>query len=311
MVDCIVKLPTDIFFRTGIATYLWIFNNTKPEWRKGKIQLIDASDCKEPLRKSLGNKRFKVGEDHIKWIVKTYVDGRNGGKSVLVPVEDFMFRRVTTQRPLRMKLFFSEEKKADFFAQKGVLKLGEANLELLKQFFETDLLPVMDGVTGEEMAIPVWGQTVPYGYAAELAKNCRKKMVKPKATPADIEKAIIDVFGIKDESFSVCKDKNGNPVPDPDLKDFENVPFTEDFDAYMQREVLPFAPDTWIDETVVDWGTATKKIPLGDRKIGVVGTNISFNKYFYKYNKPGDPKAIAGEIRKLEEGLESFLEGIL
>ena len=108
VVDCIVKLPTDIFFRTGIATYLWIFNNTKPEWRKGKVQLIDASDCKEPLRKSLGNKRFKVGEDHIKWIVKTYVDGRNGGKSVLVPVEDFMFRRVTTQRPLRMKLFFSE-----------------------------------------------------------------------------------------------------------------------------------------------------------------------------------------------------------
>ena len=311
VVDCIVKLPTDIFFRTGIATYLWIFNNTKPEWRKGKIQLIDASDCKEPLRKSLGNKRFKVGEDHIKWIVKTYVDGRNGGKSVLVPVEDFMFRRVTTQRPLRMKLFFSEEKKSDFFVQKGVLKLGEANLELLKQFFETDLLPVMDGVTGEEMAIPVWGQTVPYGYAAELAKNCRKKMVKPKAAPADIEKAIIDVFGIKDESFPVCKDKNGNPIPDPDLKDFENIAFTEDFDAYMQREVLPFAPDTWIDETVVDWGTATKKIPLGDRKVGVVGTSISFNKYFYKYNKPGDPKVIAGEIRKLEESLESFLEGIL
>jgi type I restriction enzyme M protein len=210
-----------------------------------------------------------------------------------------------------MKLFFSEEKKSDFFVQKGVLKLGEANLELLKQFFETDLLPVMDGVTGEELAIPVWGQTVPYGYAAELAKNCRKKMVKPKATPADIEKAIIDVFGIKDESFPVCKDKNGTPIPDPDLKDFENVPFTEDYDTYMQREVLPFAPDTWIDETIVDWGTATKKIPLGDGKVGVVGTNISFNKYFYKYNKPGDPKVIAREIRKLEEGLESFLEGVL
>ena len=311
VVDCIVKLPTDIFFRTGIATYLWIFNNMKPDWRKGKIQLIDASDCKEPLRKSLGNKRFKVGEDHIKWIVKTYVNGRNGGKSVLVPVEDFMFRRVTTQRPLRMKISFDEGKKADFYAQKGVRKLGEANLELLKRFFDSDLLPVINGVTGEEMAIPVWGQTVPYGYAAELAKNSRKKMVKPKATPVDIEKAIIDVFGIKDESFPVCKDQEGNVIPDPDLKDFENIPFTEDFDSYMQREVLPFAPDTWIDETVIDWGNATKKIPLGDRKVGIVGANISFNKYFYKYTKPSDPKVIAGEIRKLEEGLESFLEGIL
>lgn len=311
VVDCIVKLPTDIFFRTGIATYLWVFNNTKPNWRKGKIQLIDASECKEPLRKSLGNKRFKVGEEHIKWIVKTYQDGHNGGKSVLVPVEDFMFRRVTTQRPLRMMLRFDEEKKAEFFAQKGVQKLGEANLKLLEKFFDSDVLPARDSDTGKSMKIPVWGQLLPFSHAAELAKDCRKGMEKPKATPADIEKALIAVFGVKDESYPIVKDKDGNPVPDPDLKDFENIPFTEDFDTYMQREVLPFAPDTWIDETIVDWGTATKKIPLGDRKVGVVGTNISFNKYFYHYEMPREPKEIADEIRELERGLESFLEGIL
>ena len=309
VVDCIVKLPTDIFFRTGIATYLWIFNNTKPDWRKGKIQLIDASDCKEPLRKSLGNKRFKVGEEHIKWIVKTYQDGHNGGKSVLVPVEDFMFRKVTTQRPLRMKIRFDEGKKADFFAQKGLLKLGEANLKVLAEFFESDILPVMDANSGEDMTIPVWGQEVPYDYAAELAKSCRKGMDKPKATPADIEKAIIAVFGIKEESFPVVVDKNGKPVADPELKDFENIPFTEDFDTYMQREVLPFAPDTWIDETIRDVPGA--KIPLGDRGVGVVGTNISFNKYFYHYEMPREPEEIAKEIRELERGLESFLEGML
>lgn len=308
VIDCIVKLPSDIFFRTGIATYLWIFNNTKPEWRQGKIQLIDASECKEPLRKSLGNKRFKVGEDHIKWIVKTYVDGHNGGKSVLVPVEDFMFRKVTTQRPLRMKLRFDEGKKAEFFIQKGVQKLGEANLKVLKEFFDSDYLPVMNANTGEDMTIPVWGQELPYESAAVLAKDCRKGMEKPKATPADIEKAIIAVFGVKDESFPIITDKNGNPVPDPDLKDFENIPFTEDFDTYMQREVLPFAPDTWIDETVVDSGP---KIPLGDGKVGIVGTNISFNKYFYRYEMPREPQVIADEIRELERGLESYLEGIL
>ena len=311
VVDCIVKLPTDIFFRTGIATYLWIFNNTKPDWRKGKIQLIDASDCKEPLRKSLGNKRFIVGEEHIKWIVKTYQDGHNGGKSVLVPVEDFMFRRVTTQRPLRMKIRFDEGKKAEFFAQKGVQKLGDANLKVLADFFESDYLPVTDANSGTDMHIPVWGQELPYESAAVLAKDCRKKMEKPKATPADIEKALITVFGVKDESYPIVKDKDGNPLPDPDLKDFENIPFTEDFDTYMKREVLPFAPDTWIDETVIDWGTATKKIPLGDRKVGIVGTNISFNKYFYHYEMPREPKVIAEEIRELERGLESFLEDVL
>ena len=311
VVDCIVKLPTDIFFRTGIATYLWIFNNTKPDWRKGKIQLIDASDCKEPLRKSLGNKRFIVGEEHIKWIVKTYQDGHNGGKSVLVPVEDFMFRRVTTQRPLRMKIRFDEGKKAEFFAQKGVQKLGDANLKVLADFFDSDYLPVTDANSGKDMHIPVWGQELPYESAAVLAKECHKEMEKPKATPADIEKALITVFGVKDESYPIVKDKDGNPLPDPDLKDFENIPFTEGFDTYMKREVLPFAPDTWIDETVIDWGTATKKIPLGDRKVGVVGTNISFNKYFYHYEMPREPKVIAKEIRELESGLESFLEDLL
>ena len=309
VVDCIVKLPTDIFFRTGIATYLWIFNNVKPDWRKGKIQLIDASDCKIPLRKSLGNKRFEIPQEKIQWIVKTYVDGHNGGKSVLVPVEDFMFRKVTTQRPLRMKLRFDEEKKAEFFAQKSIQKLGEANLKVLAKFLDSDILPVMDANSGEDMTIPVWGQELPYGYAAELAKNCRKSMDKPKATPADIEKAIIAVFGVKNESYPIVKDENGNPLPDPELKDFENIPFTEDFDSYMQREVLPFAPDTWIDETVRDVPGA--KIPLGDRGVGVVGTNISFNKYFYHYEMPREPQVIADEIRELERGLESFLEGVL
>lgn len=311
VIDCIVKLPTDIFFRTGIATYLWIFNNAKPDWRKGKIQLIDASECKEPLRKSLGNKRFKVGEDHIKWIVKTYVDGHNGGKSVLVPVEDFMFRKVTTQRPLRMMLRFDEEKKADFFAQKGILKLGEANLKRLEAYLGHigPWSKVPDHEYGLTAGDSLWGRTLAYSFAAKAAKFCRKDMDKPKATPADIEKAIIAVFGVKDESFPVVVDKNGKPVADPELKDFENIPFTEDFDSYMQREVLPFAPDTWIDETVRDVPGA--KIPLGDRGVGVVGTNISFNKYFYHYEMPREPQVIADEIRELERGLESFLEGVL
>jgi len=324
VIDCIVKLPTDIFFRTGIATYLWIFNNDKPDWRKGKIQLIDASDCKEPLRKSLGNKRFKVGEDHIKWIVKTYVDGHNGGKSVLVPVEDFMFRRVTTQRPLRMRLAFDVSKKEQFFQHKNILKLGEQGVKLLKEWFDDIDIEITDNEKKAVVdSLKFWDteKLKSYGLitdelskANHLAKEslsfCRNHGgFKPKATAIDIEKAIIDVFGIKDESFPVVTDKYGKPVADPDLKDFENIPFTEDFDTYMQREVLPFAPDTWIDETVRD--TPGAKIPLGDRGVGVVGTNISFNKYFYHYEMPREPQEIADEIRELERGLESFLEDVI
>ena len=94
-------------------------------------------------------------------------------------------------------------------------------------------------------------------------------------------------------------------MPDPDLKDSESIPFGTSFDSYMETEVLPYAPETWIDETVVDKG------PLQDGKIGIVGTNISFNKFFYKYEEPKDPKVIAAEILELENGLESFMKEFL
>ena len=89
-----MKLPTEIFYRTGIATYIWVLNNHKPENRKGYVQLIDASEEKTALRKSQGNKRYEVGEDQAAWIVRTYVDGHDHGRSVIVPVEDFMYRKV-------------------------------------------------------------------------------------------------------------------------------------------------------------------------------------------------------------------------
>ena len=306
VVDCIVKLPTDIFFRTGIATYLWIFNNTKSEWRKGKIQLIDASECKEPLRKSLGNKRFIVPEDKIQWIVKTYIDGRSGGKSVMVPVEDFMFRKVTTQRPLREILRFNMAKKADFIASKAVSKLSKSNFEVMMTYLHET--PLYDQKTGESN-VGVWGRDFPYMMAEELAKVTRKKMTKPECSLAELTKAFCDAFGVISPDFDICYDEKGAPVPDPRLKDYENIPYTEDFESYMKREVLPFAADTWIDEEVRD--TASKKNPLGDNEIGVVGTNISFNNYFYKFDKPRDPKVIADEIYDIEEGLVQFMESFI
>lgn len=322
VIDCIVKLPTDIFFRTGIATYLWIFNNTKPDWRQGKIQLIDASDCKESLRKSLGNKRFIVPEDKIQWIVKTYVDGHNGGKSVMVPVEDFMFRKVTTQRPLRAVLWFDEDKKEAFFEHKYIKKLGNTNIAVLKKFMDencfVDYLAEVDiqyeneldtlNECGSNKRLGIWKATYLYNFAEWFGKRCRKEMEKPKASAVEIEKAIEEVFVIKNPNFTECYDLHGDIIADPELKDFENIPYTEDFDTYMQREVLPFAPDTWIDKTVRD---ASSRIPLGDDEVGIVGTNISFNKYFYKYEKPGNPEVLAAEIRRMKEELDTMMGGWL
>ena len=109
----------------------------------------------------------------------------------------------------------------------------------------------------------------------------------------------------KRSDYPLVHDKNGAVIADQDLVDTENIPFGVDFDEYMAKEVLPYAPETWIDESVLDKG------PLQDGKVGVVGTSISFNKFFYHYEEPRKPEEIAKEIVSLEEGVSGFMRGFL
>lgn len=255
-IDCIVKLPDSIFFRTGINTYLWILSNNKPEERKGLIQLIDASEMKTSLRKNLGNKRYEISQEDRDWIVKTYIDGHDHGKSVIVPYTDFMYRKVTTQQPLHAALHFDNKKLDEFFSQKPIAKLSDDNKEILRQEIVAEMIEAMDN-------------TVPYERAEEIAKKTRKLMTKPESTVTAIAKSILDTYMVKSKEFPKIIDSKGNIVYDVDLKDSENIPWGMDFGEYMEKEVLHFAPETVIDETVTDVG------PLQDYKVGVVGTNIS------------------------------------
>ena len=292
-IDCIVKLPDSIFFRTGINTYLWILSNNKPEERKGFIQLIDASKMKTSMKKNLGNKRYEISENDRNWIVKTYIDGHDHGNSVMVPVEDFMFRKVTTQRPLRATVRITEEKIEELLTVKALSRLSDANKDILRQHLKSKLV-------GGRKEIDFAYETI-----ESLVKPARDAMTKPEATNAAMAKAVRDVMTVKGSEFPIVRDKNGNIMADPDLKDTENIPFDMSFDAYMEKEVLPYAPETWIDESVRDEG------PLQDGKVGVVGTNISFNKYFYHYEEPRKPEVIAKEIMELESGLEGFMKEFL
>ena len=109
LIDCIVKIPSGVFFRTGINTYLWLLSNNKPENRKGLVQLIDASDMKETLRKNLGKKNAQISPEQIAEITRMYVDGEVNEHSVIVPYSDFIYRQVTTQQPLRMGFVLTED----------------------------------------------------------------------------------------------------------------------------------------------------------------------------------------------------------
>lgn len=144
-----MKLPTEIFYRTGIATYIWVLNNHKPENRKGYVQLIDASEEKTALRKSQGNKRYEIGEDQAAWIVRTYVDGHDHGRSVIVPVENFMYRKVTTQRPLRVVIEPSVDGlDALFTLSKPMEKLSDASRAAIRSWVEKNEGASLTGLTG-------------------------------------------------------------------------------------------------------------------------------------------------------------------
>lgn len=292
VVDCIVKLPESIFFRTGINTYLWCLSTNKPEERKGMIQLIDASDRKTSLRKNQGNKRYEISEADRNWIIETYINGHDHGNSVMVPKETFMFRKVTTQRPLRAVLRLTDDHIKAMMDNKPVSQLSEANKAVLRSFL-TDLIKE----NGKDI--------IPYEIADTVTKNVRNEMEKPEIPASKIAASLRLYCLEKDLKHPIVYDKNGQPMADPDLKDTENIPFGTSFEEYMGSEVLPYAPETWIDETVTDKG------PLADGKVGIVGTNISFNKFFYYYEEPRKPEEIAKEIMELESGLEEFMKEFL
>ena len=203
-----------------------------------------------------------------------------------------MFRKVTTQRPLRAVLRLSENNMRAVLNCKPMAKLSDANKTVLSNFI-VDLIKE----NGKDV--------IPYEVVDSVAKKARAEMDKPEVTGAVIAKALRDNCLERDADYPVVYDKHGAIMADPNLKDTENIPFDTSFEAYMEREVLPYAPETWIDESVRDKG------PLADGRVGVVGTNINFNKFFYHYEEPRKPEEIAKEIMELESGLEGFMKEFL
>lgn len=196
LLEAIIALPNDIFYNTGIATYIWVLSNKKPDYRKGKVQLINANELYEKRRKSLGNKRNDIPKEYIDEITKLYGEFKESKISKIFDNEDFGYSKIVVERP----------------------KLNE------------------DGTP-------------------EL--------------------------------------KKGKPVADTSLRDTENVPLKEDIQEYFKREVLPFAPDSWIDE-----------------KKTKVGYEIPFTRYFYEYIPPKPAQELEIEIKEIEMDLDGALEEI-
>lgn len=281
-IEAIVALPTDIFFRTGIGTYIWILTNKKDPVRQGKVQLIDATGIHSPMRKSEGNKRRYISDDQIREIARLYADFEPGENVRIVDYRDFGYRRIKVQRPLRMVVRVTEEGIEDLCASKAFAKLDE---------------DVQDGWIA--LLRKRVGKKHPYAWLDTLAAAAKKaglgKVGKPLAA------ALQSNFGVRDPDAEQVLDEDGLPVPDKELEDFESVPLDQTIADYLDAEVLPHVPDAWVDADYRD---------ERDDEIGKIGYEINFNRYFYKYVPPRDLHEIDAELKAVEAEIAALLEAV-
>lgn len=273
--EAIIALPTDMFYNTGISTYVWVLSKEKAPERRNKVQLVDGSKLFRKMRKGLGSKRNELGPKDIQAIVKLYGDFAATDQSKIFDTTDFFYRTITVERPLKLNFATTPDRIETALAAKAFSKLTAEALVNVRT-----LLAAMD--TG-----------VLWKNRDEFTKALKKQL---KATGVDLSgpdlKTLITGLSERDDTADVCTGAKGKIEPDPDLRDTENVPWNEDLHSYLEREVKPFVPDVWIDED------KTKD-----------GCEIPFTRHFYEYTPPrqleeidADLDAVLGRIRaRLEQ----------
>ena len=289
-VEAIVALPTDLFYNTGIQTYVWLLTNRKFANRRGKVQLIDASGERfwKSLRKSLGSKRREIPDEARAEVVRVYagfMDGesREGEVSRIFDTADFGYREIRVERPLKLNFQVNIERLARLGDQKPYARQDQTEQAAIAAALQT---------IGDRFF------TNRNAFEKALYKALKAAGLK---IGAPIKKAILAALAERDVEADICTDKDGEPEPDTDLRDHELVPLTEDWRDYMKREVLPFVTDAWVDESHAD---------ARDKQVGRVGYEINFNRYFYQYVPPRPLEEIDAELKVLESEIVELLKEV-
>jgi type I restriction enzyme M protein len=285
-----------LFYNTGISTYLWIVTNRKEEKRKGKVQLIDATSYFSKMRKSLGNKRNEITDQHKTEIVQLYGSFRQGKNVKIFKNEEFGYNRITVERPLKLNFCVNEERLSRLKETSHFQALAESKKR--KKDKNTSIISKeeQEGRKLQEKMLAAL-KTLETGQLIQNQEKFEKKLEKALSDhsldlKAPLYKAILDSLSERYETADTVMDSKGNPLPDSELRDNENVPLGESITEYMKREVLPYVPDAWIDES------KTKK-----------GYEISFNRYFYVYQPPRPVEEIEKDLEKIEEEIAALLRG--
>ena len=297
--EAIVAMPDQLFYNTGIFTYVWIVTNRKQPKRRGKVQLINAVDLFQKMRKSLGSKRHEISKKHIDEITRLYGGVKKNGRSKVFDNEDFGFRKITVERPLRLSFQATPERIKSLCEVKTFQNLAKSKK---KKGSKAALLQIAEGRELQEALIEALGtldDDKVYqnrdAFLADLAEAFKTADLKGAAA---VKKAILSTLSQRDESADICTDKDGNPEADTELRDYESVPLKEDIYKYFKREVTPHVPDAWIDENKCD---------KQDGKVGIVGYEIPLTRHFYKYTPPRPLDEIEADIKAIEKDIVRML----
>ena len=303
LIEAIVALPTDLFYNTGIATYVWILSKNKRPERKGKVQLIDASNIYHKLRKAVGNKKNELSpEDRVK-ITKLYTDFEENELCKIFNNEDFLYREYSVYQPLQKSYEITEERieemiqngvLSSFYDENKVFELENSDKELNDKDKKT-----LDKFLKNRSIYEKLIETL-------KANISDKKWLDAKSFEPVIDKIlsgfesklvdkVIDGLGKMDKSAVIQKDKKGNIIYDKPTKDIEIVKYTENIDDYMAREVLPYVPDAkaFFEEK------ADAKKPVIK-----VGAEIPFTRIFYKYKEQESSDKLLQDFIKLDKEIQ-------
>lgn len=288
--EAIVGLPDQLFYNTGIKTYIWILTNEKPEERIGKVQLIDATSEFKKMRKSLGNKRHELTEKNINNILNFFNTFENTDNIKIFDNEDFGYTKVVVERPQQLNFKVDEERLENLYSVNQFNKLVESKKKDPQEKEE-------EISKGKELQVKIINTLKNIPNNLVKSYNEFDKLVADEVGSLNIDikpafrKNIVIALSKHDDTADYVTDGKGNIKPDPNLRDTEKIPLKIDIDDYFKEEVQKYYSDAWMD-----------------RKKDKIGYEINFTRYFYKYTPPRPLEEIEQDIKKITGEIQELLK---
>ena len=297
--EALIALPEQLFYNTGIATYVWVLTNRKAAKRRRKVQLVDGTSLWVQMRKSLGDKRREIPVEKAESILSLLRHFEEGEHVKIFPTTHFGFRKITVERPLRLNFQASPERITRLAGEAAFHNLAVSRKKgAAKEREEAEGRAQQEALLGMLRTLPDTLHKDRDEFEKVLSTAARKAGLK---LAAPVKKAILSALSERDETATICQDPDGNPEPDPELRNTENVPLSERVEVFFEREVKPHVPDAWID---------TSRRDPKDGETGIVGYEINFNRYFYRYTPPRPLEEIEADIQAIEKDVLAMLREV-